>query len=130
MSAQAIINAIDRSPLNRGLRGVDWLADRQNVAIVLGEDIALFDHVGDDTFEIHLFFVSRGRAAIDRVNEATRQMLDERGAEVLFALIPDFRRDVKLMARWCGWKLAGRRDTAQGICELFITSKVLWKGRD
>ena len=100
MSTDAIIEAIETSPLNRGLRGIDWVSDERNIAIVQGDDIVLFDYEQDGMYQIHLLLESRGRAAIENIREAFRRMFDEHGAEILFGLVPDFRRDVKLVSRW------------------------------
>jgi len=122
----AIIQAIDTAPLNRGLSGVAWLAHTGNVPIVMGDDIALFDDEGAGTYEVHLLFESRGRAAVASAKEAYRQMFEDRGAEFLFSLVPDFRRDAKMVARWSGGKFVGKRDTPNGLCELFVLSKEMW----
>lgn len=118
-----IINAIDESPLNRGLSGAAWLASPGNVPITFENgDIALFDYEGNKVYQIHLLFNSRGRQAIDHVREATRQMMVDYGAEVIFGMVPDFRRDVKMLGRWAGYKFAGKRQTPEGVCELFVIS--------
>lgn len=122
-----IIEAIDTSPLNRGLRGADWLAFEGNIPITFPNgDIALFDWEGDGTYQVHFLFVSRGREAINNAKEAFRQMFVDHGAEVIFGLVPDFRRDVKLLARWIGGKYVGKRETSEGLCELFVLSNVMY----
>lgn len=122
----AIIAAIDASPLNRGLRGEAWLATEGNVPIVVGADIALFDDEGDDIFQMHVLFVSRGRAAVASAKEAIRRMFVEHKADLIFGLVPAFRRDVKLLARWAGMKFRETIDTVNGPCELFVLSKEMW----
>lgn len=123
----AIIEAIDGSTLNRGLDGAAWLATDGNVPIVMeaggAVDIALFDYEGDSTYEIHVLFHSRGRAAIDAAKEALRRMFDDYGAELIYAMVPEIRPDVKMLARWAGMKFVGRRDTGEGPCLLFVLSK-------
>jgi len=126
MSDQAIITAIDASPLNRGLSGSDWLANGANVPVVMGEDIALFDYEGDSNYQVHFLFVSRGKAAVAAAKESFRQMFENYGAELIFGLVPDFRRDVKMLARWAGGKMVGVRETPYGPCELFVLSKEMW----
>lgn len=123
-SATTIIAAINASPLNCGLQGDDWVADPRNVAISEGDDIVLFDFEGDGTFEIHVLLASsRGRAAVAFIRRAITEMFRDRGAEVIFGMVPEHRRDVKMMARWCGMKSRGKRYTVHGVCELFIRSK-------
>lgn len=121
-----IISAIDSSPLNRGLSGEAWLAGEGNVPIVIGEDVALFDDEGDSAYQVHFLFVSRGRAAVASAKESFRQMFENYGADLIFGMVPDFRRDVALLARWAGGKSIGMRNTAEGPCELFVLSKEMW----
>jgi hypothetical protein len=122
----AIINAIDASPLNRGLSGAAWIEHGGNVPIVMGDDIALFDDEGDSIYQVHVLFVSRGRAAVASLREALRQMFENYGADLIFGLVPDFRREVKLLARWAGMKFVRTRETSEGLCELFVLSKEMW----
>lgn len=121
-----IIQAIDASPLNRGLAGADWLAVESNVPIVIGNDVALFDAEGDSIYQVHFLFASRGRAAVASAKESFHQMFERYGADLIFGLVPDFRRDVKMLARWAGGKYVGKRITAEGVCELFVLSKEMW----
>lgn len=127
MSAEAtIISAINASPLNRGLSGDAWLAHEGNVPVIVGDDIALFDDEGDRIYQVHFLFVSRGKAAVASAKESFRQMFENHGADAIFGMVPDFRRDVKMVARWAGGKLVGKRDTKYGVCELFVLSKEMW----
>lgn len=134
MDTSAIITAIDSSPLNRGLSGAVWLAEPGNIAIVKeaggATDIALFDDEGDGTYEMHVLFHSRGRAAIDTAKEAMRRMFVDHGANLIFAKVPEIRPDVKLFARWIGMKYTGYRDTIYGPCQLFVLSREMQKDFD
>lgn len=124
MNPELIIHAIDTAPLNRGLRGADWLASAGNVPVTFENgDVILFDHESDAVYQIHLLLRSSGRQAIQRIKEASRQMFVNHGAEVIFGLVPDFRRDVKLIGRWAGYKFAGKRKTRDGLCELYVLSR-------
>lgn len=89
-------------------------------------DIALFDHEGDKNYQVHFLFESRGRKAIEHAREAFRIMFTQHGAELIFGLVPDFRRDVKLLARWAGGKFAGKRQTPEGVCELYVLSNLMF----
>lgn len=91
-------------------------------------DVALFDDEGDGTFEVHFLFESRGRQAIQHAQESFRRMFTDHGAKLIFGLVPDFRRDVKLLARWAGGRSVGKRVTSNGVCELFVLSNAMWKG--
>jgi hypothetical protein len=94
---QRIIEAIETAPLNRGLKGNDWLAFPGNIPVTFDNgDVALFDNEGEGTYQVHFLFVSRGREAIAHAREA-------------------------------GGKSAGMRPTRNGPCELFVLSKFMWK---
>lgn len=123
-----IAQAIDQAPLNRGLSGADWLSIPGNVAVSFDNgDIALFDDEGDGTYEGHLLFTSRGKEALRHVKEAFSTMFIEYGAKLLFGLVPEDRRDVKLLLRWAGARSRGLRYTVHGFCELFILTNASWK---
>lgn len=123
-----IAQAIDTAPLNRGLVGSDWLAHPGNVPVTFDNgDIALFDHEGDGTYQVHFLFQSRGRKAIEHARESFKIMFTEHRASLIMGLVPVFRRDVKLLARWAGGRSAGMRPTRNGPCELFVLSKIQWK---
>lgn len=121
-----VISAIDASPLNRGLSGADWLAHAGNVPIVMGDDVALFDDEGDCVYQVHFLFVSRGRAAVASAKESFRRMFEDYGAELIFGMVPEFRRDVNMLARWVGGKFVGQRNTSDGLCSLFVLSREMW----
>lgn len=123
-----IISAINNSPLNRGLDGAAWLSNAGNIPITFGNgDIALFDDEGRGTYEVHILFKSKGRKAVDNLKEAFRRMFTDHNAELIIGLVPDFRRDVKMVARWAGGKSGGKRQTSEGLCEIFVLSKLMWK---
>jgi len=121
-----VIEAINTSPLNRGLKGADWLASPGNIPIVIGDNVALFDDGGEGVYEVHFLFVSRGRAAIIAARESFRRMFVDHGAELIFGMVPKFRRDVNMLARWAGGKLIGERPTIEGLCDLFVLSREMW----
>jgi hypothetical protein len=124
-----VAQAIDNSPLNRGMPGAVWLAFEGNIPIVFENgDIALFDYEEEGTYEVHFLFESRGREAISHAKKSFEIMFTKHGAKLILGLVPDFRRDVKLLARWAGGKSAGKRSTSNGVCELFILSDAMWKG--
>lgn len=123
-----VTQVIDNSPLNRGLSGAAWQARPGNIPIIFDNgDVALFDHEGEGTYEVHFLFESRGRVAIDHAREAFRQMFTEHHAKLIFGMVPDFRRDVKMLARWAGGKCVGTRNTSEGVCELYVLSHEMWK---
>jgi len=122
MREQTIIHAIDSSPLNRGLRGVDWLSDDRNHAFVEDDDVVLFDYERGGVYAVHVLLESRGRKAIDVIRRAFTDLFEQRSdAKILLGMVPLFRHDVKIMARWCGMKIiarygiGGQRVEAYGI---------------
>lgn len=124
----SVAQAIDTAPLNRGLKGADWLASPGNMPVIFPNgDVMLFDYEAPGEFQVHVLFVSRGKKAIEHVREAFRTMFNEHGASLIFGMVPEFRRDVKMLARWTGMRSAGLRATNHGPCELFILSKFQWK---
>ena len=68
--SKTIEKAIDESPLNRGLRGADWVRDTSNIPFVEGKDVILFDRDSDGIYEIHVLLIARGRAAVDCIQRA------------------------------------------------------------
>lgn len=129
-----IAEAIDTAPLNRGLKGDDWLASEGNIPVIFDNgDVVLFDYEIPGIYSIHVIFKGRGRTAIDHAREAIRVMFEEHGATLIMGLVPDFSRNVKLLARWVGMRSAGHRWTFAGWgfpktkYELFVLSKAQWK---
>lgn len=134
LSNKIIAEAIDTAPLNRGLKGADWLAHEGNVPVTFDNgDVVLFDNEGGGIYAIHVLFKGRGRTAIEHAREAIGRMFAEHGAALIMGMVPDFRRDVKLLARWTGMHSAGPRFAPEGVgmpyveFELFVLSKFQWK---
>ena len=129
MQHSAIIaKAIDESPLNRGLRGADWVNDPDSTAFVEGGDVVLFDRDSDGIFEAHFLLQSRGRSAIACVNRAF-DMMFERGATLLFGMIPAIRPDAALMARWCGATCVKSLNYRGEAVELYELTRDQWSAR-
>lgn len=130
MNPQTVISAINESPMNRGLRGADWVADDRNIAITDDAgNVTIFDYEDEGVYQAHFLRHEGGRGAIRRIKAAYSEMFERHGATVLFGLAPDDRPDVKLMARWTGAKSHGRRLTEHGFCELFILTRHAWSAR-
>lgn len=126
---ETVARKIDEAALNRGVSGTAWLASEGNIPITFDNgDIALFEYEGDKNYQVHFLFVGRGREAICHAREAFHLMFVRYDAKLIFGLVPDFRRDVKLLARWAGGKCAGIRMTPEGPCELYVLSNSMWKG--
>lgn len=108
-----IIHEIDNSPLNRGLRGVDWVRDPRNVAVWEGDDLALFDYVSPGVYEGHFFFESRGKEAV-RVTKMLTQRMFDLGAQMLIGKTPIEYKHACIIARAAGWHYAGHQMTEHG----------------
>lgn len=121
MTPQHIAEAIDKSPLNRGISGADWLASKGNIPIELSNgDIALFDDEGDGVYEGHYFFTSRGKEAVASARDILRLMFTQHDARVIFGMVPAGRREVGFITRRIGFKFIGPRHTPEGWCDLFV----------
>ena len=121
---ERIIHEIDHSPLNRGLRGIDWVCDPKNIALLLNDedDLILFDWVGPGSYAIHLFLKSRGKDAVDAVRDATKIMFADHDAKMLTAYVPEARKDVAVIARHAGWHYAGTRESNFGPVRVYLTA--------
>lgn len=123
-----IAEAIDTAPLNRGLKGADWLANESNIPVTFDNgDVALFDFERSGVYQGHFLFKSRGREAIEHARESFKIMFEKYGADLIFGLVPVIRPDAKLVVRRAGGRSAGLRSTPHGMCELFVLSKFQWK---
>lgn len=127
LSQQTIAEAIDTAPYNHGVSGASWLAMAGNVTVSFDNgDVALFEHEGDKSYQVHFLFQSRGKKAIEHAKESFRVMFVEHSAQLIFGLVPDHRRDVKMLSRWIGGKFAGKRNTPEGVCELYVLSNIMF----
>lgn len=130
MHEPTIIQAIDTAPLNRGMSGAVWLASAGNVPVTFDNgDVALFEDRGEGDYEAHFLFVSTGKSAIEHGRAAFKIMFTQHNAKLVFGLVPDFRRDVKLFVRWIGAKFAGKKQTSEGLCELYVISNLMYFGK-
>lgn len=124
-----IATAINAAELNRGLDGADWVADNRNIAHVEGPDIVLFDFDSAGEYQIHVLLASRGQAAVGCIGRALDMMFRDQGAEVIFGMVPEHRRDVAMMARWCGLKFIKKLTYRGDAVELFEITRDLWSTR-
>lgn len=123
-----IAEAIDKAPLNRGLKGDDWLVFEGNVSVTTDDgDITLFDNEDGGIYSIHVLYKSRGRKAIERAREAINEMFVEHGAKLIIGMAPVMCPNVGWLARQVGMRSSGLRETTDGLCELFVLSKFQWK---
>lgn len=130
MASDAVIKAINESPLNRGLSGEDWVSNPANIAFERGKDIILFDAEGAEIYQIHILLQSRGAKAVRVIRAAFNFIFADHKADTIFGMVPVIRPDVKKMAERVGMKFAGKRQTEFGECELYVLSREMWKGDD
>lgn len=107
-----VIHSIDNHPLNRGLKGSDWLADSRNIALAYGDDLALFDYVQDGIYEGHFCFQSRGKEAVNVTRILTERMMED--AALLIGKVPVAHRKAGVIARSAGWAYHGIAETEDG----------------
>jgi hypothetical protein len=125
--SETVIRAIEKAPYNMGLTGAAWLASEGNKAVTFDDcGVVLFDHEGGHEYQAHFLLNTHGRQAVEQAKCAFRIMFTQHRAELIFGLVPDFRRDVKMVARWAGAKSVGKRKTAYGDCELFVLSNLMF----
>lgn len=97
----------------------ELMAEPLHVCLVDGDSGAMFAWRGPDTYELHVFFAVRGRAAIN-LGHAMLDYMRERGAKRFWALVPENDRKVRMFTRLMGWKSEGLLRTRYGECELFV----------
>lgn len=89
-----------------------WL-EAGNIALRVGNDLAMFEDLGDGVYLAHVWFASRGKEAI----EAARSILEEmfaRGATAICGETPASRRDALLFVRKLGFRPRGEAMRPQG----------------
>ncbi len=118
---QRIIHEIDTSPLNRGLRGVDWVANPLNVALFYGDDMALFDYITPGHYEGHFFFQSRGKEAVEVAKILTQKMF-EHGALMIVGYVPFINRRAGVIAHAAGYHYAGNKMTEHGPVRVYLNA--------
>lgn len=104
-----------------------WLADDLNVAIEAGDDLALFQWEGGDTYSVHWFFAARGREALTVGADMLSAIFDLYGAQAVFGMIPVENRKSRLFTRWLGCTSRGLIDRPDGQVELFIMGREQWE---
>ena len=132
MNTQEIARLIDASPMNRGMVGASWLAIPGNIALSSEYgDVVLFERVAAGVYEFHWLCVSSGqgvRSVVDWTLSCIDQVFEDSGCQLMFGLVPDDRRDSRMMARFIGSKFVGKVPTDHGICQMFIMTKEIREG--
>jgi hypothetical protein len=117
--------AFVNSLLARDFPGTDFselLAEPLHVVLIEGESGALFAWRGPGIYEAHIFFAVRGREAIDLMRRMA-ELMHDKGATLLWTLIPEEDRRTRMFARLVGWKARGITEYRHGTAELFVSER-------
>jgi len=122
MNALSIAKLIDGSPMNRGMNAAVWLDAPGNHALASSAgDVLLFETVNETLMEFHwLRTVSAARGVIDWTLACADLLFQRTTCRIMYGLVPDDRRDSRLMARWIGAQFIGKQQTPNGLCQIFI----------
>lgn len=131
MSPQDIAKLIDESPMNKGMDGKLWLETPGNLAMASDAgEVVLFEQVANEIYEFH-WLLSVGRSAkevVDFTLFAIDHVFRNSQCETMFGLVPDDRRDSRMMARFIGAQFWGIVDTENGPCHMFIMTREMRNG--
>lgn len=72
----------------------EWLGNMNNVAVAVGDDLAMWEHRGRMEYLGHVIFSSRGKQALANGRQLVDFMFDRLGATHLHGEIPAWRKDV------------------------------------
>ena len=118
------------SPYLSEIKGRDWreaLEDEENIFLIRGLNLAIFEKEKEGVYIGHYFFSKRGKEAKELANEALDEIF--KIAKVVLGLTPINNRSALIMSRWLGFKSHGVIETFNGPCELFILTKEEWDGK-
>lgn len=102
-----------------------WLADEDNIALIDGEDVALFEYVRDGVYFGHYFFKSRGKDAVTTAQRFLKEAFAK--MEVIQGLTPLTHLGARWLNKRLGFKSYGVIKTPTGPCELLIMTKDEWE---
>lgn len=94
------------------------IADRRNIWLFDERGGAAFFWRGPRMYEVHLFFIARGREALS----AFQECLDQVDGTV-WGLPPMEARRVRWFGRQSGFVSHGPMMTPEGVCELMVLEK-------
>jgi hypothetical protein len=116
-------NAAGDDPRNESIDWQEWLDDYKNVMVVDGDDVGLgtFEYPG--VYNVHWFFVSRGKYAKKMALEMLDYFFTNHDVKALRGLTPTNLRGACWLARQLGFKSYGTFEFAYGPCELFCMTK-------
>lgn len=80
-----------------------WLADRNNIMYVCGDNVGLATYEYPGVYNAHWFFTVRGRGAIALAREMYDQLFNHDGAEMVRGLTPVHLRGARWLAKQLGF---------------------------
>lgn len=107
----------------------EWLDDTKNIAIVEGDNVALFEYKSPGVYWGHYFYSSaRGREAINLSGRILKHVLHKYPITTLLGLTLEANKPARWLSRQIGMNSLGLVETINGQCELFFLDKdtYLW----
>lgn len=94
----------------KGMPVSDWLANPKNIAMINSNgDIGLLEHRGGGAYCPHMFFFSRGKAAVKAGADFLTEAF-EHGAKVLIGFTPLDKKGACWLVRHLGLEIVGTED--------------------
>lgn len=66
----------------------EWLGNFNNIALAINNDLAMFEHQGGDSYQGHVWFESRGKAALEHGRAIIAHLFDKFGATHIYGETP------------------------------------------
>jgi hypothetical protein len=84
-----------------------WLSDPRNIALRIGPDLSMFDHLGPNIYMGHSWFATRGRAALAHGRAMLDAMFHDYGAELIRGETPTTKPAALMFAKLLGFTVTG-----------------------
>lgn len=107
----------------------DAWAHGANIALTNDKrDVTLFEYTSPGKYTPHVFYVSRGKEALQVARDALAEVFsDKYRVEVLTGLTPLHKKGARWLTRQVGFTSYGTVETQIGPCEIFILTKKEWE---
>lgn len=110
-----------------GFDAKEFVENRDNVCLLKGGDLSLFEKVSESLYEGHYFFESRGKEALRVAQEMLAYFIQKFEPQAIKGLTPLEHLGARWLSRKLGFKGYGVVQTPVGPCELFILTKKDWE---
>lgn len=120
-----ILSVLDRHrDIIGGFDLTSWISDKNNLAFVddIG-NIGLLEYDSPGLYNSHMFFVSRGREAINKAIEMIGYAFEHCPVQVMRGYTDVSNRAARWIDRQLGYTSYGVLSTLNPPCELFILTK-------